>query len=665
MELFTLFATLAIKNKDANAAIDETTGKAGSAENKLASGIKTAAKWGAAIVTGAAAAATGVVKFAEKAASTADNVDKMSQKIGISRQAYQELDFICSQSGASVDNLKAGMKTLTNQMQSASEGSDKAVAAFDALGLSWVDSTGKLKDQETMMWEAMTALQNCENQTQKSALAVDLFGKAGTDLMPLLNGASGSIEEMKKQAHDLGLVLDDDAIDSGVKLTDTIDQVKRSFSSIVAKLGVEVMPIVQKVADKIVEKMPEIHQKFEDLKAKFDELKPKIKEVFDKLSDVGTWISEHQGLFVALGVVIGIITTAVTAYNVVQGITTAIQAAKTAANLAETASLWSLVAAQTAALAPYLLVVAAIAAVIAIIVLCVKHWDEIKAKVLEVAEKIKAKVTEMKDKVSAKFEELKAKIQGVIDNVKAKFQMVVDFFKNNWKELLLLIVNPFAGAFALLYKHNDDFRAKVDELKNKVVGIFTTMKDKITGVFENIKTSATEKFNSIKDKITSPIETAKEKIKGIVDKIKGFFSGLKLSFPDIKLPHFGISPSGWKVSDLLEGSIPKLSIEWYAKAMDNGMILEKPTIFGVNSKGQPMGAGEAGSETIVGTNSLMTMIKAAVSESNANANATLEKILAAIINIDRTMYEKVVAALQTMGIEFDERELARLVKKYA
>ena len=585
MELFTLFATLAIKNKDANAAIDETTSKAGSAENKLASGIKTAAKWGAAIVTGAAAAATGVVKFAEKAASTADNVDKMSQKIGISRQAYQELDFICSQSGASVDNLKAGMKTLTNQMQSASEGSDKAVAAFDALGLSWVDSTGKLKDQETMMWEAMTALQNCENQTQKSALAVDLFGKAGTDLMPLLNGASGSIEEMKKQAHDLGLVLDDDAIDSGVRLTDTIDQVKRSFSSIVAKLGVEVMPIVQKVADKIVEKMPEIHQKFEDLKAKFDELKPKIKEVFDKLSDVGTWISEHQGLFVALGVVIGIITTAVTAYNVVQGITTAIQAAKTAANLAETASLWSLVAAQTAALAPYLLVVAAISAVIAIIVLCVKHWDEIKAKVLEVAEKIKAKVTEMKDK--------------------------------------------------------------------------------ITGVFENIKTSATEKFNSIKDKITSPIETAKEKIKGIVDKIKGFFSGLKLSFPDIKLPHFGISPSGWKVSDLLEGSIPKLSIEWYAKAMDNGMILEKPTSFGVNSKGQPMGAGEAGSETIVGTNSLMTMIKAAVSESNANANATLEKILAAIINIDRTMYEKVVAALQTMGIEFDERELARLVKKYA
>lgn len=147
--------------------------------------------------------------------------------------------------------------------------------------------------------------------------------------------------------------------------------------------------------------------------------------------------------------------------------------------------------------------------------------------------------------------------------------------------------------------------------------------------------------------------------------IKGMFEKLKLKFPDIKLPHFGISPSGWKVSDLLEGSIPKLSIEWYAKAMDNGMILEKPTIFGVNAKGQPMGAGEAGSETVVGTNSLMTMIKAAVAESNANANATLEKILAAIINIDRTIYEKVVAALQTMGIEFDERELARLVKKYA
>ena len=257
-----------------------------------------------------------------------------------------------------------------------------------------------------------------------------------------------------------------------------------------------------------------------------------------------------------------------------------------------------------AALAPYLLIAAAIAGVIAIIVLCVKHWDEIKAKVVEVAEKIKNKISDMKDSVASKFEELKTKITGAVDNVKGKFNTVVTFFKSNWKELLLLIVNPFAGAFALLYKHNDKFRSKVDELKNKVVNIFETLKNKVMGIFSKIK----------------------------------------LNFPNIKMPHFKVTPSGWEIGDLLKGSIPKLGIDWYAKAMDDGMIMNKPTVFGVNSKGQLMGGGESGSETVVGTQSLMNMINNAVNQSNNGLYDVLDKILAVLKNIDNSMYDRIVAA---------------------
>lgn len=95
------------------------------------------------------------------------------------------------------------------------------------------------------------------------------------------------------------------------------------------------------------------------------------------------------------------------------------------------------------------------------------------------------------------------------------------------------------------------------------------------------------------------------------------------------------------------------------------MIMNQPTIFGINAKGQPMGGGETGSETVVGTQSLMAMIQNAVNTANNKANETLEKILAVIISMDNSLYDKIVAALQTMGIEFDERELARLVRKYA
>ena len=133
-----------------------------------------------------------------------------------------------------------------------------------------------------------------------------------------------------------------------------------------------------------------------------------------------------------------------------------------------------------------------------------------------------------------------------------------------------------------------------------------TIKEKASALWSALK----EKFAAIKEAIVGPIMAAKDKIAGIIDKIKGFFN-FNFSWPSISLPHFSIEPAGWKIGDLLKGSIPHLGISWYAKAMKNGMILASPTIFGAMN-GRLLGAGEAGSETIVGTNSLMAMIRSAV-----------------------------------------------------
>lgn len=260
MEIFKLFGSILIDSAQAEASISKTGEKAEGITSKLGAGIKTAAKWGVAIAAGATAAGSAIMGVATKSAAAADNVDKMSQKIGISREAYQELSFACSQSGTDVDVLKNGVKALTNQMQMAAEGNKTAAEAFDALGLSVYDVNGNLKSQEEMMFEAMSALQGMDDQTQKAALAVDLFGKAGSELMPMLNGASGSIEAMRQQAHDLGLVMSDDAVDAGVKFTDTMDQLKRAFSAVVTNVGVELMPIIMELATWITENMPVIQE---------------------------------------------------------------------------------------------------------------------------------------------------------------------------------------------------------------------------------------------------------------------------------------------------------------------------------------------------------------------------------------------------------------------
>lgn len=284
VEIFKLFGSIFVNNDEANKSISDTDKKAKNTHSTLGSGIKTAAKWGAAVLGAATGAVTGLTKMATSAASTADNVDKMSQKIGISRQSYQELDFICSQSGTSVDKLQAGMKSLVSAMDGASSGNANNIEQFKKLGVSVEDANGNLRNSEDVMWETFTALQSMDNQTEKTRLATELFGKSGIELMPMLNGTSGSIDEMKQKAHDLGLVLGDETIDAGVSLTDTMDQMKRSVGAVFTQLGAKLMPILEKVCNAIISYMPQI-QSF------IDQLAPVFKQFFDnimpKLFDIG------------------------------------------------------------------------------------------------------------------------------------------------------------------------------------------------------------------------------------------------------------------------------------------------------------------------------------------------------------------------------------------
>jgi phage-related protein len=204
-------------------------------------------------------------------------------------------------------------------------------------------------------------------------------------------------------------------------------------------------------------------------------------------------------------------------------------------------------------------------------------------------------------------------------------------------------------------------------IKNVVSSVVNGIRNTVSSVFNGIKSVATSVWNGIKTAITRPIEKARDTIKGIVDKIKGFFTGMKLEFPNIKLPHFSISPSGWKIGDLLEGSIPKLSIQWYAKAMNDPMIMNSPTLFGYNpATGSLMGGGEAGSEVVSGTNTLMNMIGSAV-ESKTNVQteriiAVLTAVLNAIVDGNDDLLKAVLAG-QT--IVLDNREIGRTVRKYA
>ena len=288
MELFKLFGTIALNNQEANEEIEETTEKASGLGDKLKVGIATAGKWGAAIAAGAAAAGASVLKIASDSAAAADEVDKMSQKIGLSKEGYQEWAYVLGQNGMDISSLQMGMKTLVTQMDGVISGSKTSVEMFDQLGLSVIDSTGAMKDQETMMNEVMIALADMPNGTEKARLATELFGRSGAELMPMLNQGSGAMLELTQRAHDLGLIMSDDAVNAGVVLGDTMDDVKKSLGMVATELGVQLMPIVQMALDWVIEHMPEIKQVVSDAMATvgtaIEKVKPIVQTVFRGIS---------------------------------------------------------------------------------------------------------------------------------------------------------------------------------------------------------------------------------------------------------------------------------------------------------------------------------------------------------------------------------------------
>lgn len=289
MEIFKLFGSIMVNSSEAEKSISNTGTKAEGLASKLGKGITTAAKWGAGIAAGATAAAGAMLGVANKAAETADDIDKMSQKIGLSKEAYQEWDYAMGQSGVDIGVMQNGVKTLTNLMDKAKDGNDSAKASFEQLGLSIYDSSGALKSQEDMMREAIMALADMEDSTERAKLSTELFGRAGTELEPLLNSGSVGIQELMDRAHELGLVMSDEAVNAGVKFGDTLADVKSSLGMIGTTIGTAVMPMIQTLLDWVIEHMPEI---LETVSGVIDGIKEGVAALQDFWAEHGDAITE-------------------------------------------------------------------------------------------------------------------------------------------------------------------------------------------------------------------------------------------------------------------------------------------------------------------------------------------------------------------------------------
>lgn len=256
MEIFRLFGSIFVNSDEAEKSISRTEEKAESLGSKLGNGIKTAAKWGAAIVGGATAAVGGLIAVTNQTAEYADEIDKLSERTGINREELQRWRYAASQSGADIGKLETGIKKLSDVMDDAINGNEKAQEAFAKLGISLDDL--KNKSQEDIFSAVMNGLADMEQGAQRNALGNDLLGKSYTEMLPLLNAGSEGMKELRDRADELGIVMSEDMIKANVKFGDTMADVKDAFSGIVRELTNATLPMLQSFLDFIIEHMPQV-----------------------------------------------------------------------------------------------------------------------------------------------------------------------------------------------------------------------------------------------------------------------------------------------------------------------------------------------------------------------------------------------------------------------
>lgn len=243
MNVFALMATLTLNKADYDKGLEDAEHKADGFGSKLAQGLGTAGKiaGGALLAVGTASvgAASAMFKGAQDAAAYGDNIDKMSQKMGLSAEAYQEWDFVMQHAGTSMETLKASMKTLSTAAVSNKD-------AFDKLGISQ-EALAQMS-QEDLFSATIEALQGVTDETERTYLTGQLLGRGATELGALLNMSADEVADMRQQVHDLGGVMSNEAVKASAEYADNVQNLQTAVSGMGRSLTSTLLPGLSQAA---------------------------------------------------------------------------------------------------------------------------------------------------------------------------------------------------------------------------------------------------------------------------------------------------------------------------------------------------------------------------------------------------------------------------------
>lgn len=386
-------------------------------------GISTKANSVATATKGLSTAAGGLLVAlggaAVNSAKYADDLNTLSAQTGISAEDLQKMQYASDRVDVDVDTIAGAMSKMRRSMTSDSA---KSAEAFARIGVSVRDSSGQLRDSSTVFYEVLQGLSSVGNETERDALAMDIFGRSADQLAGIVDDGGAALKQLGQEAEDMGLILDEQTLGSLNAFNDQLDQLKAQATAEIVSAGASALEALSPVLNIIIEAVGKILSFIGDLDPKLITAIATIAAIVAAISPVAS--------------IIGTISGAIAKFL------TYLPAIKAAF-----AAVTAFVAAN-----PLVLIGVAVGALVAAIV---THWDKIKPILAEVWEKVKDVATKVADV-----------IKGAIEKVQAAFDAVKDFFVGIWetiKEAAKEKINAIIGFVNKGIEAINKFTSKINE----------------------------------------------------------------------------------------------------------------------------------------------------------------------------------------------------------
>ena len=224
----------------------------------------------------------------------ADDLLQQSTITGLSTDALQEYAYMAELVDTDVSTITGSLTKLTRNMSTATKGTGDAYKAFEQLNIDLYNTDGTMRDANDVFGEAIDKLGQMENQTERDALAMTLFGKSGQELNPIIAAGSEELDKFRKEAYDMGYVLDNDTLESLGGIDDSMQRLDKAFDTAKRTIATALAPVIADLTEKFVEWVQSVD--WDEVRTNVQNTMQKIGNAIDKVRPIIetliTWIGK-------------------------------------------------------------------------------------------------------------------------------------------------------------------------------------------------------------------------------------------------------------------------------------------------------------------------------------------------------------------------------------